>query len=106
MARRRRRRETADDSRRTRMIDLKAIDDLARRLSELVPPGLKDARADLEQNMKATLQAGLARLDLVTREEFDAQRAVLLRTREKIDALERSLEILEARLTTPADGSH
>jgi hypothetical protein len=106
MARRRRRRETADDSRRIRMIDLKAIDDLARRLSELVPPGLKDARADLEQNMKATLQAGLARLDLVTREEFDAQRAVLLRTREKIDALERSLGILEARLTTPPDGSH
>ena len=46
------------------MIDLKAIDDLARRLTSLVPPGLKDARSDLEQNMKATLQAGLAKLDL------------------------------------------
>ncbi len=80
------------------MIDLKAIDELARRLNDLVPPGLKDARADLEQNMKATLQAGLGKLDLVTREEFDVQRAVLLRTREKIDALERTVEILEARL--------
>ena len=40
------------------MIDLKTIDDLARRLNDLVPPGLKDARADLEQNFKATLQAG------------------------------------------------
>ena len=79
------------------MIDLKAIDDLARRLSSLVPPGLRDARADLEQNMKATLQAGLGKLDLVTREEFDVQRAVLLRTREKLDALERTLEILEAQ---------
>ncbi len=79
------------------MIDLKAIDDLARRLNDLVPPGLKDARADLEQNMKATLQAGLAKLDLVTREEFDVQRAVLLRTREKLDSLERALEILEAQ---------
>ncbi|KFN43966.1 ubiquinone biosynthesis accessory factor UbiK [Arenimonas oryziterrae] len=80
------------------MIDLKTIDDLARRLTSLVPPGLKDARADLEQNMKATLQAGLGKLDLVTREEFEVQRAVLLRTREKIDALERTLAVLEARL--------
>lgn len=88
------------------MIDLKAIDDLARRLSELVPPGLKDARDDLQQNMKATLQAGLVRLDLVTREEFEVQRAVLLRTREKIDALERAVEVLEARLASPPPGSH
>ena len=85
------------------MIDLKSIDDLARRLSELVPPGLKDARADIKQNMKATLQAGLAKLDLVTREEFEVQRAVLLRTREKIDALERAVQILEARQATPGD---
>lgn len=83
------------------MIDLKSLDDLARRLSDLVPPGLKDARADLEQNFKATLQAGLGKLDLVTREEFDVQRAVLQRTREKVDALERTIAILEARLATP-----
>jgi len=80
-----------------RMIDLKAIDELARRLSELVPPGVKEAGAELEQNMKATLQAGLAKLDLVTREEFEVQRAVLLRTREKLDALERTLQELESR---------
>ena len=83
------------------MIDLKAIDDLARRLNDLVPPGLKDARADLEQNFKATLQAGLAKLDLVTREEFDAQRAVLLRTREKVEALERAVAAMEARAGDP-----
>ena len=78
------------------MIDLVKLDDLVRRLSDLVPPGLKDARADLEQNFKATLQAGLARLDLVTREEFEVQRAVLLRTREKLDALEKQLAAIEA----------
>jgi BMFP domain-containing protein YqiC len=89
-----------------RMIDLKAIDELARRLSELVPPGMKDAGAELEQNMKATLQAGLARLDLVTREEFEVQRAVLLRTREKLDALERTLEVLEAKLAQPGPQQH
>ena len=88
------------------MIDLKAIDDLARRLSSLVPPGLRDARADLEQNMKATLQAGLGKLDLVTREEFDVQRAVLLRTREKLDALERTLEILEAQRSAVPSSSN
>ncbi len=47
--------------------------------------------------MKATLQAGLGKLDLVTREEFEVQRAVLLRTREKIDVLERAVQALEAR---------
>ena len=88
------------------MIDLKAIDDLARRLSDLVPAGMKDARADLEQNMKAALQAGLGKLDLVTREEFEVQRAVLLRSREKIDALERAVQVLEARLSEPGPGQH
>ena len=80
------------------MIDLAAIDELARRLSHLVPPGMQQAREDLEQNIKATLQMSLSKLDLVTREEFDVQRAVLLRTREKMDALERTIEQLEARL--------
>jgi BMFP domain-containing protein YqiC len=89
-----------------RMIDLKAIDDLARKLSELVPPGFKEAGADIEKNMKATLQSGLAKLDLVTREEFEVQRAVLLRSREKIDALERAVQVLEAKLATPPDGTH
>ena len=78
------------------MIDLKTIDDLARRLGDLVPPGMKDARADLEQNFRATLRAGLGRLDLVTREEFEVQRAVRLRTREKVEALERALAALDA----------
>ncbi|MEO6172307.1 MAG: accessory factor UbiK family protein [Arenimonas sp.] len=87
------------------MIDLKAIDELARRLNDLVPPGLNEARADLEQNFKATLQSGLNKLNLVTREEFDVQRSVLLRTREKIDALERAIEVLEARLNSPSSNS-
>lgn len=88
------------------MIDLKHIDDLARRLTDMIPPGLKDAGSEIEQNMKSTLQAGLAKLDLVTREEFDVQRAVLLRTREKMDALERTVQVLEARLATPDSSNH
>ncbi|MGV8931672.1 MAG: ubiquinone biosynthesis accessory factor UbiK [Luteimonas sp.] len=83
------------------MIDLNHIDDLARRLSGLVPPAMREGREELQQNFKAVLQSGLSRLDLVTREEFDVQRAVLMRTREKLDALEHMVEKLEARLAGP-----
>ena len=84
------------------MIDLNQIDDLARRLSSLVPPGLREGREELQQNFKSVLQAGLGKLDLVTREEFEVQRAVLLRTREKLEALQRTVEELEARLGADA----
>ena len=76
------------------MIDLAQLDDLARRLSNLVPPGLREGREELQQNFKSVLQAGLGKLDLVTREEFDVQRAVLARTRERLEALERDLSDL------------
>ena len=91
------------------MIDLNHLDDLARRLSALVPPGLREGRDELQQNFKAVLQTGLARLDLVTREEFDVQRAVLLRTREKLEHLQRTVAELEAQLghgTTPQPPHH
>ena len=73
------------------MIDLAQLDELARRLSSLVPPGLREGREELQQNFKSVLQAGLGKLDLVTREEFEVQRAVLARTRERLEALERDL---------------
>ncbi|WP_038053519.1 ubiquinone biosynthesis accessory factor UbiK [Thermomonas fusca] len=85
------------------MIDLTQLDELARRLSSLVPPGLRDGREELQQNFKSVLQAGLGKLDLVTREEFDVQRAVLARTRDKLEALERQLaELAEASDRTDA----
>lgn len=80
------------------MIDLGHIDELARRLSSLVPPGLREGREDLQQNFKSVLQAGLGRLDLVTREEFDVQREVLLRTREQLEGLQRTVAELESQL--------
>ena len=82
------------------MIDLDKLDDLARRLSSLVPPAMREGREELQQNFKSVLQAGLGKLDLVTREEFDVQRAVLLRTREQLEALQRSVAELESR-TSP-----
>lgn len=78
------------------MIDLSHIDDLARRLGSLVPPGLREGREEMQENFKSVLQAGLSRLELVTREEFEVQRAVLLRTREKLDALQAQVARLEA----------
>lgn len=89
------------------MIDFNHIDDLARRLSSLVPPSLRgDAangmRDELQQNFKAVLQSGLAKLDLVTREEFEVQRAVLLRTREKLDQLQNAVADLESQIDPPA----
>jgi BMFP domain-containing protein YqiC len=75
--------------------DPRLIDDLARRLAGAVPESVLALRRDLEQNFKGVLQAQLAQLDLVTREEFDVQATVLKRTREKFAALEQRLAELE-----------
>ncbi len=76
-------------------MDPRSLDDLARRLSAAVPPGLVALRNDLEANFKAILQAGIAKLDLVSRQEFDVQAGVLRRTREKLEALEARVAALE-----------
>ncbi|ALN89412.1 MULTISPECIES: ubiquinone biosynthesis accessory factor UbiK [Lysobacter] len=88
------------------MIDLNHIDDLARRLSSLLPPGLREGREEMQQNFKSVLQTGLSKLDLVTREEFEVQRAVLLRTREKLDELQRTVAELEAQLDNASAPQH
>ena len=72
-----------------------SIEDLAKKLADAVPEGLRSMQQDLEGNFRSVLQAGLARLDLVTREEFEVQEAVLARTREKLDALEARLKEIE-----------
>lgn len=78
------------------MINIRTLDELAARLTALVPPGMEAAREDLTQTFKAALQSGLSRLDLVTREEFEVQKLVLARTRERVEALERQVAALEA----------
>lgn len=75
--------------------DPKSLDELARKLADAVPPGLAALRNDLEQNFKAVLQAGLSKLDLVTRREFDIQAAVLARSRERLEELEKRIAALE-----------
>ena len=88
------------------MLEIKSIDELARRLHEIIPPDVREASGDLQKHIKATLQSGLGKLDLVTREEFDVQRAVLLRTREKLELLERMVELLEMRLEAFTGPNH
>lgn len=77
------------------MFDTKLIDDMVKRLSDVLPPELQRLKADLERNFKAVLQGTFAKLDLVTREEFDAQAGVLAKTRSKLEMLEKQVAVLE-----------
>jgi BMFP domain-containing protein YqiC len=74
------------------------LDELARRLAESVPPSVRAFARDLESNFKAVLQAQLAKLDLVSRNEFDVQAALLARTQAALASLEQRLKDIEARL--------
>lgn len=71
------------------------IDDIARRLLETVPPALRSVQEDLETSFRAILRERLSKLDLVTRDEFDAQTRVLERTRARLEALEARLAAME-----------
>lgn len=78
------------------MIDLKTIEAMSERIGALLPADLAALRSEFKTNVKAVLEASLARMDVVTREEFDAQSALLRRTREKLDRLEKQLAEREA----------
>jgi hypothetical protein len=77
-----------------------SLDELARQLAESVPQNLRVLGQDLERNFKSLLHAGLERMELVTREEFDVQAAVLARTREKLETMEARLAELEKSLSS------
>ncbi len=78
------------------MFDPKQLDDLARRMAASMPKGVQVMQEDLNRGFRATIEAGLGKLDLVTREEFDVQAAVLARTRAKLEALQLRIGELEA----------
>ena len=79
------------------MFDTKFIDDLARQISEAIPSGVKGMQEDVQKNIHTLLQGALSRLDLVTREEFDAQSQVLARTREKLEQMEQIVSAMEEK---------
>ena len=74
------------------------FDRLSEKLSEILPSGLKDVKEDAQKNFKSILESTFAKMNLVTREEFDAQAAVLTRTREQIAVLEKQVSELESLL--------
>ncbi|WP_312981687.1 ubiquinone biosynthesis accessory factor UbiK [Atlantibacter sp.] len=82
------------------MIDPKKIEQIARQVHESMPKGIREFGDDVEKKIRQVLQSQLTRLDLVSREEFDVQTQVLLRTREKLAALEQRISALESSNTS------
>ncbi|GEA13593.1 accessory factor UbiK family protein [Alteromonas sp. KUL49] len=78
------------------MLDPKKLEELAKQIADAVPPGVKNIAEEAEGKIKQVLQAQLSKLDLVTREEFDIQSQVLIKTREKLEAMEARIAKLEA----------
>ena len=74
------------------------LDDVLHQIAGMLPQDLRQGRQDLEKNFRAALRATLARMDLVTREEFDVQAELLGRTRALLDELEARVARLEEEL--------
>ena len=80
------------------MLNAKNIEELSNKLSSLLPPGFSELKNDFEKNARAAIQTAFERMNLVSREEFDIQAALLSRTREKLEALELQLKELERQM--------
>lgn len=85
------------------MFDPKAIDDIASRLADALPSSFSNLKEDMEKNFHGILQSALAKLDLVTREEFEVQKGVLAKTRARLEQLEKTVSELEAKTLQPED---
>lgn len=81
------------------MFDPKSIDNIADRIANAIPPGLNNFKDDMEKNVHALLQSALSKLDLVSREEFEVQKAVLAKTRSRLEDLEKRVAELEKTIT-------
>jgi hypothetical protein len=80
------------------MINAKKIEEIAKQVTDSIPPSVKNLASDFEEKTKTVLQRKLAQLDVVTREEFDVQTQVLIKTREKLAAMEAKIAELEAMM--------
>ncbi|MDN5850484.1 MAG: accessory factor UbiK family protein [Nitrococcus sp.] len=86
------------------MLDPKQFDELARRFTESLPPGMREFQQEMEKNVRAAMQSVFARMDLITRDEFDTQAKTLARTRARLQELEGQVAALEAALKNPTPG--
>lgn len=85
------------------MIDPKRFDDLARRITESLPESVRHVQEDVQRQVRSSLQSGFERMDLVTREDFDIQVALLERTRERLAELETRVALLEAQASDKSE---
>ena len=85
------------------MFDPKKLEQVAKQIQDSMPQPVKELGNDVEQKVRQVIQAQLGKLDVVSREEFDVQTQVLLRTRQKLSALEQKLDELENRMAPKAD---
>lgn len=81
------------------MFDAKKIEQIAKQIHESMPQPVKDLGSDVDQKVRQVIQGQLNKLDVVSREEFDVQTQVLLRTRQKLNDLEAKLAELESKLS-------
>ena len=86
------------------MFDPKQLDEIARKLTEVLPPGVRDLQKDMEKNFRAVLHGALSRMDLVTQDEIERLTDMLLRTRTRVEALEERLAVLEGTAPEPSSG--
>ena len=80
------------------MVNSQTLNELLRGILDALPPGMSSLQNDVEKNLRASLNASFAKLNLVTREEFDVQAEVLARSRTKLQKLEEQVAKLEAEL--------
>ncbi|OEF23437.1 ubiquinone biosynthesis accessory factor UbiK [Vibrio rumoiensis] len=81
------------------MFDAKKIEQIAKQIHESMPQPVKDLGSDVDQKVRQVIQGQLNKLDVVSREEFDVQTQVLLRTRQKLNELEAKLADIESKLS-------
>lgn len=79
------------------------LEDMIKKFTDTIPEPLRTLQDDMEKNMRGVLESGLQKMNLVTREEFDIQSAVLQRTREKLEALEKQVAALESAVLPEAN---
>ncbi len=80
------------------MVNSQTLNELLRGILDALPPGMRTLQDDVEKNLRASLNASFAKLNLVTREEFDVQAEVLARSRAKLQKLEEQVAELETEL--------
>jgi len=85
------------------MRDTQNLDDLVRRLADLMPDSVKHLQQDIEKNLKSGLSGAMQRMDLVTREEYEVQATLLARSRERLAELEARVVALEKALSDRND---